>query len=238
MIAPALAELWPEIRRLLVGSWQELRCRCLPLAGSLGVVLAFVVWLWPQDRTNLEMIQGWGGPESRPLAEAISFYGDFYTGSVALVLLIWLTGVITGRRTWRRLALAVFLASAVAGISVNGFRLTLGRPRPSTGVPDGFYGLQASAGYHGFPSGHAATAFGTAGPIVFTSPAWALPALAMATSVGWSRMQLDRHYPTDILVGAWFGLAAGFLLSGGLRRANAEERADAPATYPGDRSSR
>lgn len=205
------AELWPDTRDLFLAFCNELRRTRLPLLISLLLILALALLLWPHDRSNLQTIQSWAGPESRPLAEAISFYGDFYTGTLALVLLIWLGGVAARRRSWRRAALAILLSSAIAGLSVNCFRLTLGRPRPSTGVPDGFYGLHPSAGYHGFPSGHAATSFGTAGPILFLNPPLGLPAFAAASAVGWSRMQLDRHFPTDILVGAWFGLAAGFL---------------------------
>lgn len=215
---PLLSQTWTDFRNLALAAFLELRRLAFPLAISLFLILALALLLWPHDRPNLTVIQTWLGPESQPAAEAISFYGDFYTGTLALVLLIWVAGTIAHRPTWRRLALAILLASAVAGISVNCFRLTLGRPRPSTGVPDGFYGLRSEAGYHGFPSGHAATAFGTVGPIVFLSPPLALPALAAASSVGWSRMQLDRHYPTDILVGAWFGLAAGFVAARALRR--------------------
>jgi membrane-associated phospholipid phosphatase len=217
-MANALRELWTETLALTVLSWQEARRLWKTLFFSLIFVLLLALIVSPNDSAILKSIQNLGGEPSRPIAEAISFYFDFYTGSIALVAVLWLCGFFLKRPDLRTLALACFLSAAIAGTTVNMFRLTLGRPRPSTGVPDGFYGLQASAGYHGFPSGHSATAFGTMAPIAFLYPPFGVPAIALAASVGWSRMQLNRHHITDVLVGAWFGCATGFILCQAVRR--------------------
>jgi membrane-associated phospholipid phosphatase len=64
--------------------------------------------------------------------------------------------------------------------------------------------------YHGFPSGHAATAFAVAAAIAGWAPArrrgWVL---AAASGVGASRVVLNAHLLSDVLGGALLGWWAG-----------------------------
>ena len=64
--------------------------------------------------------------------------------------------------------------------------------------------------YHGFPSGHAATAFAAAAALVGWAPgrrrAWVL---AAASGVGASRIVLNAHFLSDVLGGALLGWWAG-----------------------------
>jgi membrane-associated phospholipid phosphatase len=63
---------------------------------------------------------------------------------------------------------------------------------------------------YSFPSGHAATSFATA-TVLQRHYGWkaGLPAYALATYVGASRVQDSRHYLSDVLFGAALGIAAG-----------------------------
>jgi hypothetical protein len=64
---------------------------------------------------------------------------------------------------------------------------------------DGFYGPSPSYQMQAFPSGHAAAVFGTSIPILLSHPLAGAPLAVAASTVGWSRLFLNRHHPTDVV---------------------------------------
>lgn len=60
-----------------------------------------------------------------------------------------------------------------------------------------------------FPSGHALNAFAAAALVALVFPVLALPMLALAASIGFSRVLFGLHWPSDVLVGAVVGTAIG-----------------------------
>jgi undecaprenyl-diphosphatase len=64
-----------------------------------------------------------------------------------------------------------------------------------------------------FPSGHTSTAFALATSMSIQYKKWyvVVPAFAWACSVGYSRMYLGEHYPTDVLAGAAIGIGSAYL---------------------------
>jgi membrane-associated phospholipid phosphatase len=236
-----------ELKEVFLGGIRQLASAKWMLV-HLGLILAVIVYLgMPYDRVLLEGLKSHSsGPGTEAVARQISFWGDYLTGIVPLTLLIWLGGVVLQKSQWRRAALALILASSLAGMTANSFRLTLGRPRPAAGLPDGFYGLQKRAKYHGFPSGHAATAFGGATALVMSLPAVGVPCVFLAFTVGWSRMELNRHFPTDILVGGMLGIVSGWAMGHAARRRRptllpgvdqSENQGPLPLGKPGPRDS-
>ena len=181
-------------------------------------VAVFCVMVWPHDGVVLAEVRGWSDGELRDAARGISFWGDFLTWTVPMCVLLAVLGWVFRKPRWRHAAMACLLAAIMAGATANAFRFTLGRPRPAAELPDGFYGLQKRAKYHGFPSGHAATAFGTATALAVALPPVGIPCLVIAGAVGWSRMELRRHYVTDIMVGGFLGILCGVSLGRAARR--------------------
>lgn len=204
--------------KMIAGAWRQARhWRFWVLAFVMLVAVAGVVIL-PYDAAWSQAIVGDPKIPFPQLARQWSFWGDFYTGTLIVAFVLWVFGVVVKRKRWRRAALACVLAAALAGGTANCLRLTLGRPRPGAYLVDGFYGLQKSANFHGFPSGHAATSWGTAAALSVAMPPLALPALASSGLVCWARLRLNRHYPTDILVGGALGIIFGFFFGWSARR--------------------
>lgn len=68
-----------------------------------------------------------------------------------------------------------------------------------------------------FPSGHTTAIFAWLVPILLTSGIWLIAivpaALVIGLSVGWSRMYLGLHYPSDVAAGALIGTTTAFAVN-------------------------
>jgi membrane-associated phospholipid phosphatase len=104
----------------------------------------------------------------------------------------------------------------IAGLGVNtlltsGMKYTINRKRPYLSYPDIIpYKIESDPC---FPSGHTSYAFNTATSLSICFPKWYViaPGFAWAAVVGYSRMELGEHYPTDVLTGAVVGCGSAWL---------------------------
>jgi membrane-associated phospholipid phosphatase len=209
-----------QARSILRGSWYLIRRRWM--FGVIPVLLALVLalLLFPQDQRSMASMHSWPISQLDFARQAASFFGtwgDYLTYNVPLALGLWLYGFIAKSSTWRRLAVICFLGGTFAGIFDDCFRLTLGRPRPDAHFPDGFYGFPAalSGRFQSFPSGHAAAVFGASVALLVTHRILGLITMAFALMVVWARLELYRHYPSDIAIGSIIGICMGLLVGHG-----------------------
>ncbi len=199
------------------------------LAAALALLAAVLAGLIiaPHDVAWLRAVHVWHGDgetTARDLAWYLGTFGDYPTYNVPFALLIWLYGVRTRRGHWRRVAIVCLLGATFAGLFDDCFRLTLGRARPDTDPAGHFYGPSHafSGGFQSFPSGHAASTFGAAAALLLVDVPLGVLATCIAAGVVWARMELDRHFPSDVAVGAivglYFGLLVGFAARAPRRR--------------------
>ena len=92
-----------------------------------------------------------------------------------------------------------------------GFKLAVHRPRPFVSYPE--IVKLAKAGSYSFPSGHTSSAFSSATSLFLAFPKWyvGVPAFVWAIGVGYSRMHLGVHYPSDVAAGALIGAGSAYL---------------------------
>jgi len=107
----------------------------------------------------------------------------------------------------------VVLTQATAGILTELIKYTVNRDRPFITYPE--LEVLSDHGGSSFPSGHTSAAFASATAISLAFPKWyiALPAYTWASCVGYSRMHLGCHYPSDVLAGAILGIGTGWIMS-------------------------
>jgi len=110
-------------------------------------------------------------------------------------------------------ALYVGVAVGVDGVLTYSLKHFVGRPRPYVTYSDIIpYTTETS---NSFPSGHTSLAFTTATALSLKYPKWyvIVPSYLWACSVGYSRMNLGMHYPSDVLAGALLGAGSAFVTS-------------------------
>ena len=85
----------------------------------------------------------------------------------------------------------------------------------TTGLKEAFPELRPDGSDRkSFPSGHTSMAFAAASSLYNRQgQSVGIPALVVATFVGFARVQADKHHWYDVMVGAGIGAASGFLIT-------------------------
>ena len=117
----------------------------------------------------------------------------------------------------RNLGLTLLLAYSSTGILAQIIKPLVEAPRPETYFAPQwlpfFIKEIIHTGTSSFPSGHATSAFATAGVLaLFFKDKWVhILLLLLAVQVGFSRIYLAQHFLTDVLAGSLIGVAGGIL---------------------------
>lgn len=150
----------------------------------------------------------------RPLVEAaavLSFIGwpVIWYGAAAVVLIAAGVGrkFIAVRPSARMFEGTVALLATGAAVAV--IKIVAARARPELLFSDGVYGFRVAGwgeAFRSFPSGHAAAGFALAAVLARSWPRGRIGLYVLATLIAASRVVLGRHYPGDVIAGAWFGV--------------------------------
>ncbi len=133
----------------------------------------------------------------------VSSLGNFGAIWIALAALLLIV------KRYRQSGLAVSIALLVDFVSVNLIiKPLVGRERPcDVTVPEDM--LLACLSDHSFPSGHTAAAFAAAFALFLFHKRAGSAALILALLMGFSRLYLFVHFPSDVIAGALLGLIFG-----------------------------
>jgi membrane-associated phospholipid phosphatase len=213
-----LAAAVAQTRSLLRACGKLARRRIGWAVAAIALAVALTLIVYPHDHAWLAAIQFLRGPSEQTahdVAWQLGRWGDYPTYNLPVAILIWAYGVWKKNRAWRRLAVVCFLGATLAGLFDDCFRLTVGRPRPDAPhAIDGFYGpIKALFGrYQSFPSGHAASDIGMAVALLSLCRPLGIITTIYALAVIWGRLELNKHYPSDVIVGSLVGLYFGLLI--------------------------
>ncbi len=185
-----------------------------------GVTAAFLLDAEVAREVRFSQGKDWMSDPMRLFHSQVRKWGDWPWLMVAGGVGLGFARLARNRR-WTRLLVAAMLASTLAGITVNFSRLTTGRTRPraSPEIAQGFYGpwhegklLIGNSKYNAFPSGHTATAFGFAWPLLYGCPPAGAVAMGVAALIGWSSIMLGAHHLSDVVVSILVAAGVGWLV--------------------------
>lgn len=146
-----------------------------------------------------------------PAVTSLGNYGIFWIVFSALLLCFPKT-----RRAGAMMAVSLILETILCNVIL---KPAAARIRPFD-VNTGIQLLIREPKDFSFPSGHTGASFAAASALFFAgSRAWSF-AGALAVLIGFSRLYLYVHYPTDVLGGALLGIMTGWLADRLIRRAD------------------
>lgn len=162
------------------------------------------------------------GPFARALGELITDFGSSGWILIASAILLFegLSSFRLSRSVKRRfralyaaqIGAYFFLAVALSGLSANVLKRVIGRARPSQFDEWGAFGLSPFSGskFESFPSGHSTTVGAIFMVLILLLPRYRLAFILLALWMGFSRVMVSAHYPSDVIAGlsygAWFSL--------------------------------
>ena len=139
-------------------------------------------------------------PSVRSVAVAINHLGN---GWIYLLLAM----MVFATQGWGALHVAwpAITAALVAHCVYPTVKTYIARPRPIERDPMLTRTIIPPLDAYSFPSGHCMTAVAAAIPLSIAYPRTILPLSAAVLLVGWARLALGHHYPSDLIFGAVLG---------------------------------
>ena len=114
----------------------------------------------------------------------------------------------------RKIGIATLITLVIC-IIINNIMIKnlVARPRPFDLLPDLQVLIKKPTDFS-FPSGHTASSFAAAGAIFYAGyKKWGTVALILAGAIGFSRLYLGVHYPSDVIWGALVGVLISLIIS-------------------------
>ena len=147
-----------------------------------------------------------------PIMRRITAFGNF--GAIWIVLAAILLLIPRTRRYGAAIALAIVLTTVVGEFVLKPF---VARPRPFLQYSD-LTALIPPPSSFSFPSGHTGSSFAAATALFAMNRRAGLAAYVLAILIGFSRLYLCVHFPTDVAAGALLGIVCGIVAAFAVKR--------------------
>jgi len=176
----------------------------------------FAVALWPESTVEVfEHVTELGHSTKYIVASALAF-----------ALFRW----IVRRPRLSSASALIFGAIVLPGLLVNALKILIGRFRPHRLIELqqwGFDPLTIDYNTSSFPSGHSSTIFGLAFALGLLFPSLRVLWFSIAVIVGFSRVAVLAHYPSDVIIGGYIGMLVAASWAGWLQAKGNDWRAAA-----------
>ena len=176
----------------------------LATAGAFGLVYVF-------DNDIRDKLQGAKSSGMDSVAEGGSILGSPYL-HLGVAAAIYGGGILADSPRYLELGAIYGEAAILADASTLVLKEAIGRSRPNLGNGKGsFRPFQFRSDFDSTPSMHTASSFAMASVTASLSNAMSVKLLAYtaATFVGFSRMYQDKHWASDVILGAAIGELCG-----------------------------
>jgi membrane-associated phospholipid phosphatase len=178
-----------------------------------AAVLGGIATATALDAPLQRYVQGHRAPAGDRVASLLRRGGQpevFATVPVGL----FLTGLVTHRPALTRASERIAASLALAGAVSTAGKFAFGRARPSDGGDSDDW--HAFSHYQSMPSGHTTMAFAFATSLgnEIHRPWASAGLLALAAGTGWSRVNDNKHWFSDVLAGAAVGVTSAEIVDG------------------------
>ena len=180
------------------------------LAVAGGVSLAYIY-----DGDIRDKVQSLRGKNLDRAAEAGSILGDPYL-HLGLAAAVYTGGLMAESPKYREMGEMLGEAAILADATTLVLKEAIGRERPfREGDKGSFRPFQFKSDYDSLPSMHTASSFAMASVLSAASESYLakLGYYSLAAFVGFARLEKDKHWASDVLLGAAIGELSGRIVT-------------------------
>jgi membrane-associated phospholipid phosphatase len=185
----------------------------------IGAILVSILSFFG-DQSVIDWMQAHRTPAGMRFAGLVSKYGDWpgltLYGAIAFLVAWWRKS-----RVFQRIILGMLVALAIEGAVQYPLCALTGRARPNNIEAKREWNGPWRNGklaffdnkIHSFPSGHTGGSFAFFGALFFAWRRYGWLFLPLAALIGWSRIYLNVHHLSDVVVGMFLGLFISWLVT-------------------------